>query len=49
MDDAHLQFSLFSQNRLQYKDTYKNCKLVRKPRRNQKAYEAWAPLSQRNE
>ena len=25
------------------KNTYKNCKLARKPRRNQKAYEAWAP------
>ena len=29
-------------------NTYKNCKLAREPRRNQKAYEAWAPQSQRN-
>ena len=26
---------------------YKNCKLARKPRRNQKAYEAWAPQSKK--
>ena len=45
-----VQFSsvLFSQNKLQYKNTYKNCKLSREPRRNQKADEAWAPQSQRN-
>ena len=39
---------LFSQNIIQYKNTYRNCKLAREPRRNQKAYEAWAPQSQRN-
>ena len=39
---------LFSQNIIQYKNTYKNCKLAREPRRNQKAYEAWAPQLQRN-
>ena len=45
-----VQFSsvLFSQSKLQYKNTYKNCKLSREPRRNQKADEAWAPQSQRN-
>ena len=44
------QFSslLFSQNIIQYKNTYRNCKLAREPRRNQKAYEAWALQSQRN-
>ena len=39
---------LFNQNIIQYKDTYRNCKLARQLRRNQKAYEAWAPQSQRN-
>ena len=39
---------LFSQNALRYKNTYKHFKLAREPRRNQKAYEAWAPESQRN-
>ena len=45
-----VQFSsvLFSQNKLLYKTAYKNCKLARESRRNQKAYEAWAPQSQRN-
>ena len=40
-----VQFSsvLFSQGKLQCKNTYKNFKLAREPRRNQKAYEAWAP------
>ena len=28
---------------MQYKNTYRNCKLAREPKRNQKAYEAWAP------
>ena len=40
--------SFFSQNIIRYKNTYRNCKLAREPRRNQKAYEAWAPQSQRN-
>ena len=31
---------LFSQNIIQYKNTYRNCKVAREPRRNQKAYEA---------
>ena len=46
-----VQFSsfLFSQNIIQYKNTYRNCKVAREPRRNQKAYEAWTPQSQRNE
>ena len=39
---------LFSQNIIQYRNTYRNCKVAREPRRNQKAYEAWAPQSQRN-
>ena len=39
---------LFSQNTIQYKNTYRNCKFAREPRRNQKAFEAWAPQSQRN-
>ena len=39
---------LFSQKIIQYKNTDRNCKLAREPRRNQKAYEAWAPHSQRN-
>ena len=45
-----VQFSsfLFSQNIIQYKNTYRNCKVAREPRRNQKANEAWAPQSQRN-
>ena len=45
-----VQFSsfLFSQNIIQYKNTYRNCKVAREPRRNQKAYEAWTPQSQRN-
>ena len=45
-----VQFSsfLFSRNMIQYKNTYRNCKVGREPRRNQKAYEAWAPQSQRN-
>ena len=36
------QFSsvLFSQSKLPGKNTYKNCKLAREPRRKQKAYEA---------
>ena len=47
---SSVQFSsfLFSQNTIQYKNTYRNCKVAREPRRNQKAYEAWAPKSQRN-
>ena len=36
---------LFSQNIIHFRNIYKNCKLARKPRRNQKAYEAWAPQS----
>ena len=45
-----VQFSLLllSQNIIQYKNTYKNCKVGRESRRNQKAYEAWVPQSQRN-
>ena len=47
---SSVQFSsfLFSQNVIQYKNTYRNCRVTREPRRNQKAYEAWAPQSQRN-
>ena len=47
---SSVQFSsfLFTQNIIQYKNTYRNCKVAREPRRNQKAYEAWAPQSQRN-
>ena len=45
---VHFISFLFSQNIIQYKNTYRNCKLAREPRRNQKAYEAWAPQSQRN-
>ena len=41
-------FLIFSQNIIQYKNTYRNCKVAREPRRNQKAHEAWAPQSQRN-
>ena len=37
----------FSQNMIQFRNIYKNCKLARKPRRNQKAYEAWAPQSKK--
>ena len=33
---------------MQYKNTYRNCKVAREPRTNQKAYEAWAPQSRRN-
>ena len=33
---------------MQYKNTYRNCKVARERRRNQKAYAAWAPQSQRN-
>ena len=34
-----VQFSsfLYSQNIIQYKNTYRNCKVTREPRRNQKA------------
>ena len=38
----------FTQNIIQYKNTYRNCKVAREPRRNQNAYEAWAPQCQRN-
>ena len=38
---------LFSQNIIHFRNIYKNCKLARKPRRNQKAYEAWAPQSKK--
>ena len=36
---SSVQFSsfLFSQNIIQYKNTYRNCKVAREPRRNQKA------------
>ena len=36
---SSVQFSsfLFSQNTIQYKNTYRNCKVAREPRRNQKA------------
>ena len=42
---SSVQFSsfLFSQNIIQHKNTYRNCKLAREARRHQKAYEAWAP------
>ena len=45
-----VQFSsfLFSQNIIQYKNTYRNCKVAREPRRNQNANEAWASQFQRN-
>ena len=45
-----VQFNLFlfSQNIIQYENTYRNCNVAREPRRNRKAYEAWAPQSQRN-
>ena len=39
---------LSSQNIIQYKNMCGNCKLARELRRNQKAYEAWAPQSQIN-
>ena len=39
---------IFSQNIIQYKNTYRNSKLAREPRRNQKEYDAYAPQSQRN-
>ena len=39
---------LFCQNIIQYKNTCRNCKVAREPRRNQKAYETWAPQWQRN-
>ena len=47
---SSVQFSsfLFSQNIIQYKNTYRNCKFAREPRRNQMTYEPWAPQSQRN-
>ena len=48
LDSVQFSSLLFSQNKLQYKNTYKNCKLAREPRRNQKAHEGWAPQSQRN-
>ena len=38
---------LFSQNIIQFRNIYNNCKLARKPRRNQKAYETWAPQSKK--
>ena len=42
-DQSQFSSFLFSQNIIQYRNTYTNyCKLVRKPRRNQKADEAWA-------
>ena len=46
---SSVQFSsfLFSQNIIQHKNTYRNCKLAREARRHQKAYEAWAPQSRR--
>ena len=34
---SSVQFILFSQNIIQYKNTYRNCKVAREPRRNQKA------------
>ena len=43
-----VQFILFSQTIIQYKNTYRNCKVARESSRNQRAYEAWAPQSQRN-
>ena len=45
---SSVQLILFSQNIMQYENTFRNCMLAREPRRNQKAYEAWAPQSQRN-
>ena len=39
---------LFSQNIIQYDNTYRNCNVAGEPRRNEKAYETWAPRSQRN-
>ena len=39
---------LSSRNIIQYKNIYGNGKLARELRRNQKAYEAWAPQSQIN-
>ena len=44
---SSVQFSSvqFTQNIIQYKNTYRNCKVAREPRRNQNAYEAWAPKS----
>ena len=33
--------------KIQY-NTYRNCKVAREPRRNQKAFEAWVPQPQRN-
>ena len=38
-----VQLRFFSQSKLQCKNTYKDWKLAREPRRNQKAYDAWAP------
>ena len=43
---VQLSSFLFSQNIIQYRKTYRNCKFAREPRRNQKAYEAWDPQSQ---
>ena len=42
-----VQFSsfLFSQNIIQYKNKYRNCKVAREPRTNQRANEAWASES----
>ena len=45
---SSVQFIFFSQNIIQYKNTYRNCKAAREPRRNQRACESWAPQSQRN-
>ena len=44
---SSVQFSSvqFTQNIIQYKNTYRNCKVAREPRRNQNAYKAWAPKS----
>ena len=40
---SSVQFSLFSQNKLQYKDTYKSCKLARDPRRNRRIMKPGLP------
>ena len=44
---AFSSFLFTSQNIIQYRNTNRNSKLAREHRKNQRAYEAWAPQSQR--
>ena len=46
-NSAFSSFLFTSQNIIQYRNTNRNCKLAREPRKNQRASEAWAPQSRR--